>query len=121
MADVVNFTTEGYTDLRTYMQTTWDEIEVRNDSQSALFRLPVSDARVTWTSDATANPLTIEVVLTGSDAEISVGSTTVQGAALFKDNTGGSSMLDVTYDTAFTFQNAEDQLTLRITMNAPAV
>lgn len=87
-----DFNAAGYTDLREYLASAsgWDYFEVRDDTGSQVTRFSISgDSRATWTENS-ANPLTLEVTLSGSDGDIPTG-TTLSSGALY-DGSAGSEM-----------------------------
>lgn len=113
-------TANGLLDLRQYVETNWSYIEIYDDVDAVIVRLPISDPRVTWVDDATTNPLRIEAVLTGSDADIDIGDK-VYKAALFKEAAAGTAKVTATYDRVFEFLNDEDQVIVRIEVQIPSM
>lgn len=110
---------EGYKDLRQHVETTWKYVAIISDNGAELSRLQVGvDTGVTISDDYTINPLTIQAVLTGTQMGIN---TKVQGLKLYNVATNGTALVEVTYASYFQFQNADDELTLRETIQIPAI
>lgn len=121
------FTTAGHTALRQYIIDNYKNIGVFNGGGTEIARL--TSTKTSWVNinGDGDNFIAIEAVLKGdgtTDAAIVVG-TVIGGVKLFPTaNTTigtGASMVDVTYDTAFTFQNNADQLTVQIKVTIPGV
>lgn len=110
----------GYDVIRQNLQTSITHISIVDNASTEIVRIPVGDSRVTATNDNTGNTLTYTVVLTGSDADMGVGKT-VGAYGLYDVATGGSAIDSDTFASAATFNSTADQITLTITVNAPAV
>lgn len=114
-------TAAGYQDLRDHIEATWQYIEIRDEEGDPLFRIGVSDDRVSWTHAPGAQVLVMEVVLSGSDEEIDGQMPlTVAGVALFTGAEGGSELAAESL-APFTFGAAEDELTIEFRVQVPRV
>lgn len=116
---MAQISTEGYNDLKHYVSTTWKYIAVYNASVE-LFRISTEDARVTMGSTA-ANPLTITLVLEGSDVELATLPTTVDAVGLFKAASLGDCMTAEEKFAPFTFEQDADKLTIEMKLEVPAI
>lgn len=89
-------TSEGYQTLRDYANSStatpssWDYIEIYDDTDTAVTRVSISgDSRCQW-MDVDGDPiLKVEASFTGSDSDISVP-VTLQKAAIWNSASGGS-------------------------------
>lgn len=89
---MAQFTTDGYTDIRTYVKANWLFIELRDAAGAAITRVPLSDARVDYVENpAGSNPLQLRMLATGSDADIPVP-VTIRSSAVYKVASGGTPM-----------------------------
>jgi len=113
-------TTAGYTDLRTYVEGAWVYMSALDDAGAQLGDryLVGTDAEATLTSTAHANPVVMQLVLNGTDMGVN---TKVQGLKFYKVATVGSSMVDITYASYFQFGSVDDELTLRESIQIPAL
>lgn len=112
-------TNSGYQDIRDHVEATWTYFELRNGSQAPILRLPLSDNRVTWKHLAGSQTLDLEVIIKGSDADVTLP-TTFGGAALFKVASGGVALSEDPF-TPFTMEATTDQLTLTYRIEIPEV
>lgn len=113
------FSTAGYSDLRTYVEANWKYIEIRKSDNSALLRKTTSDARVRWAHSSGAAVLILEITLSGSDADVSLP-VTVNRSAVYKAASGGSALSEDAF-TAVTLAVAEDKITIRHSLQIPQV
>lgn len=109
----------GYQSIRDYMETNWKYIELRDDTSTAIVRLSPTDARVTWTHIAGAQTLKLQIIVTGSDADIPVPQI-FASSAIYDVATLGSPYSVETF-TAFTISADEDQLTIIHNIQVPQV
>jgi len=113
-------TAAGYRDLRDYIAATWTHIAAREGSTEHL-RLPLSDARVTLTSDGENNPVTVTLVLSGDDLDVvPLLPLTVDNTALYKVAEAGSILSGDSF-TPFILANADDELTVTHSVEVPQV
>lgn len=115
------FTDYGYDKIRGYLVSQISHVGIYNGA-TQIVRLPITTAGFSVADDAVGNKLTVTAILKGdgtTHASIAVG-TTVDGMKLY-DGAAASNEIDGETYTSFTFNNTADQLTLKITINAPAV
>ena len=102
----MTFSSSGYTDLRGYVKNNWNYIAVLDDTGTEQLRWDVlNNSNVTITSDATSNPLTAELSVTGQDIQDAGGSLPVtlaetqayQGSAT-STSMGSDTMTDATLE-----------------------
>lgn len=116
MAEIL---TEGYQSLRDYIQTNWQYIELRDDLSAAIVRLSPTDSRVTWTHLAGDQTLKLQIVVKGSDVDITYP-VTFASSAIYDVATVGSPY-SVESFTAFTIEADEDELTVIHSIQVPQV
>lgn len=112
----------GYADLRQRIIDNWNYIEVRDEVSEDMLgaRLEVDvDPRVTVISDATENPVSIEIILTGSDDDITLDSK-VKEFAIFDAATDGNLLMTQVDPDGFTFADDSSQATFTISINIPS-
>lgn len=126
MAEVTN---QGYLDLRSYIKSNWDCVELRKADDTPIVRMDLTDARLTWDSPDGAQELILKVVINGSDADIS-GKLPVEFAksVVFKDKTDSTPVsVEVLVDptsgnpSPFTMTNTVDKLTVRHKIQVPKI
>jgi len=116
---MAEITTAGYQTIRDFVQANWTYIELRDNAGAAVLRLPTTDTRVHWIHTAGDQVLKLEVVITGSDADITLP-VTIAGAAIYNVNVGGSALAEDVF-TAATLTAAEDQLKVVVNIEIPQV
>ncbi|MFD2638422.1 hypothetical protein [Piscibacillus salipiscarius] len=116
---MAEITQDAYQDLRDYIQNSWQFIELQDDSGTAVLRLDPSDSRVTWTHTAGSQILQLQVVVKGSDTDITAPQTFAQ-SVIFNVASGGNPLSTETF-TAFTIEQDEDQLTVIHNIEVPQV
>lgn len=119
---MVEITEEGYQSIRDHVENgggdNWEWIELRDDDGDPIFRVDeTNDTRVTWTHDAGAQVLELEIVVQGSDDDVTAPQTFGE-SALFDVETDGSPYSVETFDN-FTIEDDEDQLTVRHQIEVP--
>lgn len=123
MAATIN--TAGNTALRQFVYDNWNKVQVYDNAGTPVLLKTYafgvdSGAVISWEDDNADgdNIVTIKVVITGAmfltDGTTKFNGKTVGGAKLV--NASNTSMVDVTYDSPFTFQNDADTLTIKITV-----
>lgn len=115
----MEITTQGYASLRTYIQSNWKFIELRDGSGNTIVRLSPSDSRVKWTHLAGESTLKLQVIVKGSDSDIGLGKT-FAASAIYDVATGGNAYSVETF-TPFTIQGADDELTVIHSIQVPKV
>lgn len=111
-----NITEEGFKKIREFIQTNWKHVEVRNEAGERLFVINSDDSRITPPDSFEVNPMVIKVYLTVG-LEVPIG-TKIGGAALLSD-VDSPALVEVSYNYPFEFQNPEDQLEIRISLQVP--
>lgn len=106
----------AYDDLRSNRVIAW-ELEVQDDVGTPVLRVSSSDPRLTVTDDAGTDTTSFVLVLSGSDAEVTIP-TTVDKSQIF--NPAGTAMTAVEAFTSFTFATVDDQLTVTHTVVLPS-
>lgn len=108
--------------LRQYVQENWKYIAVLNESDAEIMRLDLlgTDTRTTVTADYETNPVTVQVVVNGDDAEVTVSETTVSKVQLFKVDADGTACVESTV-TDFFFTSEDDELTINQTVEIPDI
>ncbi|MNC09398.1 hypothetical protein D3C75_570210 [compost metagenome] len=115
-----NITSEGFKQIREFIQNKWKYIQVLGENNEVLFTVEPNDTRIGTQFDAYLNnPLIMELYLQGTDPEISIG-TAIGGANLVAE-IDGEAMVSVVYTNKFVFQNPEDQLAIRIQLQIPTI
>jgi len=70
-----NFDTDGYTDLRAYIQANWTHIAVVDSGGGEQLRWDVAaNANASWSSGSASNPLEATLTVTGQDIQDAGGS-----------------------------------------------
>jgi len=116
---MAEITTDAYQNLRDYIESNWQYIELQDDTNAVIVRLDPSDSRVTWTHTASSQTLELQVVITGSDADITLPQTFAK-SVIYNVVTGGNPFSTETF-TAFDMTQAEDQLTVTHNVEVPQV
>lgn len=116
---MAEITQAAYQDLRGHIQSNWQYIELQDDVGTPIVRLSPSDSRVTWTHVADSQTLQLQVVITGSDSEITLP-TTFAKSVIYNVASGGNPISEEVFE-AFTMTQAEDQLTVTHSIQVPQV
>lgn len=116
---MAEITSQAYQDLRDYIQSNWQYIELRDDSNNAILRLSPSDNRVMWTNNAGDQTLKLQIVVKGSDSDITLPKT-FASSHIFNVATGGTSFSNETF-TPFTMSTDQDELTVIHSIQVPQV
>lgn len=110
---------DGYQAIRDYIQTNWKYIELRDDAGLAILRLSPTDSRVTWTHTTGAQTLQLQIVVKGSDTDMTLPKT-FASSAIYSVASGGSAY-SVEGFTPFTMGSATDELTVINSIQVPQV
>ena len=116
MAEISN---QGYQSLRDYIQSNWQYIELQDDTNTPILRLSPSDSRVTWTHLVGEQTLKLQIVVKGSDIDITYPVTFAK-SLIFDVATGGSAYSEETF-TPFTIESDQDELTVIHSIQVPQV
>lgn len=116
---MAEITTAAYQDLREYIQSSWQHIELQNEAGTPIVRLSPTDSRVTWIHQANDQTLKLQVIIKGSDSDINLGATFAK-SAIFKVASGGLPYSTESF-TSFTIESDEDELTVIHSIQVPVI
>jgi len=110
--------TQGaYEDIREeYVKDNYDTMQILDDEDVVVLEIDTSDERLSWDHTTGDNPMRLVAVITGSDEEISLPQT-VSKSVIKK--TGTDLAVSERSTTEFTFQEEEDELTIRHKLEFP--
>ena len=109
----------GYQSIRDFIQANWKYIELRDDTDTAVLRLDPTDPRVTFTHDTGSQTLELQIVVNGSDAEVTLPQT-FASSAIYDVASGGTAYSEESF-TSFTMEGTGDQLTVKHQIQVPQV
>lgn len=112
----MEITETAYSDIRNYIQSTWQYIELQDESSIPIIRINSADSRVT--SVIEGNNVKITVVLNGADPTLI--NKTFAKSAIFKVATGGQPFSVETF-TPFTIESEFDELRVIHNIEIPKV
>ena len=82
----------GYQTIRDFIESDWDYIELRDDDDSQVTRIQISeDDLAQWVHASDAQVLEVEVEVQGEDDDIPLD-TTFTGSALYNEESGGDEL-----------------------------
>lgn len=113
MAQINNY---GYEKLRDYILSSWNYIEVQDENGIAIKRFGVSDG-LTITGTSTSSELEYKLVITGDDTFLTK---TVAKSVLYDVATNGTPIATELFPP-FTFESADDQLTINHRLYVPQI
>lgn len=116
MAEITNY---AYQNLRDYIQSNWQYIELQDEAGNAILRLSPTDSRYTWTHNAGDQTLKLQVVIKGSDTDITLPCTFAK-SVIYNVATGGQPLSEETF-TPFTVETEQDELTVIHNIQVPQV
>lgn len=108
----------GYQEIRDFIQSNWDYIELYDDTDSAIGRWEVGGSKASWTHSAGDQTLEMTLIVTGAD--LGVGNT-VSGSRIFSVATGGDILHQEPFANAFTVSQDNDELTVKHQIQVPQV
>ncbi|WP_346234446.1 hypothetical protein MKY04_12010 [Lysinibacillus telephonicus] len=111
--------TAGYQAIRDYIQANWKFIELRDDNGVAVLRADTTDSRVTFTHQAGSQTLELQIVVTGSDSDITLPQT-FASCAIYDVAVDGTAFSEENF-TSFTMEGTGDQLTVKHQIQIPQV
>ncbi|MGE6259220.1 hypothetical protein ACQKCU_15160 [Heyndrickxia sporothermodurans] len=114
---MAEITSQAYQDLRDYIQSNWKYIELQDESGKAIIRLSPTDNRVTWSHAAGDQTLKLQVIIKGSDSDITKPSTLAK--SLIFNVTQGGQPFSIESFTPFTIEQNEDELTVIHSIQVP--
>lgn len=110
--------TDGFEDIRSYIQTNWPFIAIVDANGNEVTRIDVpNDARASWSSGSSTNPLEATITLTGSDSDITLP-VTIDTTESYKSSGATTVMGSDTFADA-TLQNSGDELTITHQISLP--
>jgi len=119
----MTFESEGYTDLRNYLQNNWNHIAVLDDTGTEQIRLEVgTDSNATFISDSSTNPLTAELVVSGQNIQDAGGSlpVTLNKTEAYKSSSATTVMGSDTMSDA-TLEQSGDEVTITHDYEMPQI
>ena len=116
---MAEITASAYQALRNYIQQNWQYIELRDDLGNPILRLSPSDSRVSWVHNAGDQVLKLQIVVKGSDADITKPQT-FASSAIYDVATGGQPYSIESF-TPFTIESDMDELTVIHSIEVPQV
>lgn len=116
---MAEITSAAYQNLRDYIQSNWNCIELQDESGIKIVRLSPSDSRVTWQHLAGESVLKLQVIIKGSDSDI-VAPKTFAKSVIYNVATGGSQFSTESF-TPFTIESDQDELTVIHNIEVPKV
>ncbi|MCC3645823.1 hypothetical protein JGK52_03875 [Cytobacillus oceanisediminis] len=116
---MAEITSAAYQDLRSYIQSNWKYIELQDESGNKIVRLSPSDSRVTWTHLSAESVLKLQVIIKGSDADITSPKTFAK-SVIYNVATGGSPFSTESF-TPFKIESDQDELTVIHNIQVPQV
>ena len=108
----------GYQHIRNYIEENWRFIELQDDLGAKVIRLETTDPRVTWTHAPGAEVLELSIVVTGSDAEITLPQK-LASSAVYTSADATEPVTLVEPFSNFELSTTEDQLTIRHKIEVP--
>lgn len=116
---MAEITSQAYQNLRDYIQANWKYIELQDDNGNPIIRLSPADSRVTWVHNAGDQTLKLQVVIKGSDSDITKPKT-FASSAIYDVATGGNAY-SVESFSPFTIESDMDELTVIHEIQVPQV
>ncbi|WP_240371497.1 hypothetical protein [Anoxybacteroides rupiense] len=116
---MAEITSSAYQALRNYIQNNWKYIELRDDLGNPILRLSPADSRVSWIHNAGDQVLKLQIVVKGSDADITKPKT-FASSAIYDVATGGQPYSIESF-TPFTIESDMDELTVIHEIQVPKV
>lgn len=108
----------GYQKIREFVIANWKYLEVRTPTGVVLKRFSVTDG-LTITGTSASTELVYKVVISGSDATF-IGQS-VGKSVLFDSAVSTNAIATENLSTSFTFESAEDELTIIHKLQVPKV
>lgn len=114
---MAEITGSAYSDLRTYISSNWQYIELQNEVGSPIMRIKTTDPRVT--SVIEGNNVKLTLVIKGADSDI-VKPITFAQSATYKVATGGNAFTVEPF-APFTIEGDNDELTIIHEIQIPKI
>lgn len=106
-------TNAGDASLRDLIQQNWTYISIVDDAGNEVTRIEIAaDSRVQWTNTPSNNPITLEIILKGDDADLTDQlPVTIERTELYDTSGGGDALSGDSADPA-TLAVGPDQITI---------
>lgn len=114
MANINNY---GYEQIRSFILSNWNYLELRTPTGTVLKRFSTADG-LTITGNATTQEIEYKIVVSGLDASFTGQS--VGKSVLYDVATGGSAIATESF-TNFTFESEDDELTVIHKLQVPVI
>lgn len=108
----------GYQHIRNYIEENWKFIELQDELGAKVLRLDTSDSRVSWTHTPGAEVLELSIVVTGSDAEITLPQK-LAASAVYTSAEATEPVTLVEPFSNFELSTTEDKLTIHHKIEVP--
>lgn len=116
MAEIL---TGGYQSIRDLVQSNWKFIELRDEAGAKIVRLSVDGTRVKWIHSENAQTLELQIIVKGSDSEITLPKT-FASSAIYGVETGGEPYSIESF-SSFTMEASGDELTVVHQLEIPQI
>lgn len=116
MAEITSY---AYQNLRDYIQANWQFIELQDEAGTSIIRISPTGSRCTWTHNAGDQTLKLQVVIKGSDTDITLPCTFAK-SVIYNVATGGNAISEESF-TPFTLETDQDELTVIHNIQVPQV
>lgn len=118
---MAEFTSTGYQSIRDFVQANWKYIELRDTAGVAILRLAVDGTRVKWLHTAGAQRLEVQIIVKGSDSEMTGKlPKAFASSAIYSVATGGTALSVETF-SSFTMEASGDELTVVHQLEIPQI
>ena len=115
----VEIKSEGYQDIKDYIEANWIWVELRDSTGTVWGRISTSDTRVAWTHSSGDQVLEVTISLRGDDDDITLPQEFAE-SVLYKVETGGDEFSANTF-SATTLEENDDELTIKHQVQVPEV
>lgn len=120
----MSYTSDGNTDIRTYIQNNWNWLALLDTNNNELTRIEVgvdnprsgTGRGATWSSGSSANPLEISMTVQGGDSDMPALPLTIKEAELYKGSSATAVMTEDT-STDATLEDTQDKVDITIQLN----
>lgn len=115
---MAEITSSGYQDLREHVQSTWQYVVLKSDTNAEILRIKTDDPRVIWAHNSGDQVLILKLSLTGLDFESKPQR--INKIELYKEQTGGSPFVSESFSLV-TIEVDADKLTVTLKIQIPQV
>ena len=116
---MAEITSHAYQNLRDYIQSNWQYIELQDEQNNPILRLSPSDNRVSWIHNAGDQTLKLQIIIKGSDTDITLP-TNYAKSLIFNVATGGQPLSEESF-SPFTMESEQDELTVIHEIQVPQI